>query len=364
MYFTILPAAVPATGAEVCSSASVRRTGGPAAMPRLLTNVPQTGPVLGAVLRIVFAGTPEPAVVSLRALLASEHEVVAVVTRPAAPAGRGRALQPSPVEELAREHGLDVLTPAGGRDPELLAALVALAPEAAAVVAYGALLPQPVLDVPRHGWVNLHFSLLPSWRGAAPVYAALRHGDDVTGASTFRLEAGMDTGPVFGTVTETIRPTDTTTDLLGRLSVSGAELLVRTLDGIADGSLVPVPQPADGVSHAGKVTVADARIVWDTPAVAVDRTVRALTAEPGAWTVFRGRRLGLGPLERSGAPAGELAPGELSVSKKSVLVGTATTPLRLGTVQPPGGRPMPAADWARGVRPAADERFEDPEEQS
>jgi methionyl-tRNA formyltransferase len=318
----------------------------------------------GTTLRIVFAGTPEPAVVSLRALLDSEHEILAVVTRPPAPTGRGRALQPGPVEALARSAGLEVLTPAGGRDPALLGALTALAPDAAAVVAYGALLPQAVLDVPVHGWVNLHFSLLPAWRGAAPVYAALRHGDDVTGASTFRLEAGMDTGPVFGTVTETIRPTDTTTDLLGRLSVSGAGLLVRTLDGIERGDLMPVPQPADGVSYAGKVSVADARVDWATPAVAVDRTVRALTAEPGAWTVFRGQRLGLGPLERSGAPSGELTPGQLAVSKTSVLVGTATAPLRLGTVQPPGKRPMPAADWARGVRPAPDEAFEHREEQS
>jgi methionyl-tRNA formyltransferase len=303
-------------------------------------------------------------VVSLRALLDSGHHVVAAVTRPAAPTGRGRALQPSPVEELARDAGLEVLTPAGGRDPALAAALTALAPDAAAVVAYGALLPQPVLDIPSHGWVNLHFSLLPAWRGAAPVYAAIRHGDDITGASTFRLEAGMDTGPVFGTVTETIRPTDTTSDLLGRLSVSGSELLVRTLDGIAAGALQPVPQPTDGVSHAGKVTVADARIDWATPAAAVDRAVRALTTDPGAWTVFRGQRLGLGPVERSGAPAGELAPGQLAVSKKSVLVGTATTPVRLGTVQPPGKRPMPAADWARGVRPGPEDRFTHPEEQS
>ncbi|WP_111768295.1 methionyl-tRNA formyltransferase [Nakamurella deserti] len=315
-------------------------------------------------MRIVFAGTPEPAVVSLRALLDSGHEVLAVVTRPPAPTGRGRTLQPSPVEELARDRDLRVLTPTGGRDPELLDALTALAPDAAAVVAYGALLPQPVLDVPAHGWVNLHFSLLPAWRGAAPVYAAIRHGDDITGASTFRLEAGMDTGPVFGTVTEPIRPTDTTTDLLGRLSVSGAELLVRTLDGIADGTLEPVPQPPGGVSHAGKVTVADARIDWTTPAVAIDRAVRALTTEPGAWTVFRGHRLGLGPVERSGAPAGELAPGQLAVSKTSVLVGTATTPLRLGTVRPPGKRPMPAADWARGVRPGPEDRFTHPEEQA
>ena len=253
-----------------------------------------------------------------------------------------------------------MLTPAGGRDPELLHRLTELAPDAAAVVAYGALLPTPVLAVPRHGWINLHFSLLPAWRGAAPVYAAVRHGDDITGASTFRLEAGMDTGPVFGTVTEVIRPADTTTDLLARLSVSGAELLVRTLDGIAAGVLTPVAQVGDGVSYAGKVLVSDAQIDWTAPAPAVDRAIRALTDEPGAWTTFRGQRIGIGPAELTGVPAGELAPGALAVSRTQVMVGTATRPLQLGKVQPPGKRPMPAADWARGVRPEPHETFTSP----
>lgn len=283
-----------------------------------------------------------------------------MVTRPPAPTGRGRTLQPSPVEKLARSVGLAVLTPAGGRDPELLHRLTELAPDAAAVVAYGALLPTPVLAVPRHGWINLHFSLLPAWRGAAPVYAAVRHGDDITGASTFRLEAGMDTGPVFGTVTEVIRPADTTTDLLARLSVSGAELLVRTLDGIAAGVLTPVAQVGDGVSYAGKVLVSDAQIDWTAPAPAVDRAIRALTDEPGAWTTFRGQRIGIGPAELTGVPAGELAPGALAVSRTQVMVGTATRPLQLGKVQPPGKRPMPAADWARGVRPEPHETFTSP----
>ena len=294
---------------------------------------------------------------SLRALLASDHEVAAVITRPPAPTGRGRGLKPSPVELLARDAGIPVFTPTSARDPEFGATLTAIKPAAAAVVAYGALLPPSILAIPTHGWVNLHFSLLPAWRGAAPVYAAIRHGDEITGATTFRLEAGMDTGPVFGTVTEPIRPTDTTSDLLERLANSGAELLRSTLDGVAAGALTPLPQPRDGISYAAKVSVADAEIDWTDPAMAIDRAVRALTVEPGAWTTFRGQRFGVGPLEWSGLPAGELSPGQLMVGKRDVLVGSGTNPLRLGTVQPPGKRPMPAADWARGVRPDPDERF-------
>jgi methionyl-tRNA formyltransferase len=313
----------------------------------------------GRTLRIVFAGTPEPAVASLRAVLQSDHEVVAVVTRPPARSGRGRALQPSPVGVLAAASGIPVLTPAGARDPEFHAELTRLAPEAVAVVAYGALLPQSLLDIPPHGWINLHFSLLPAWRGAAPVQAAVRHGDDITGATTFRIEAALDTGPVYGTVTETIRPDDTAGALLDRLSFSGAKLLVATLDGIRSGALHPVPQPAEGVSYAPKITVPDAELDWRKPAIAIDRLARSVTPDPGAWTTFRGERLGLGPLARTGVPAGELEPGMLVVSRNDVLVGTATTPLRLGTVRPAGKRPMPAADWARGTRPGPDERFGD-----
>ncbi|RIJ70896.1 methionyl-tRNA formyltransferase [Nakamurella silvestris] len=303
-------------------------------------------------MRIVFAGTPAPALPSLEALLNSGHEILAVITRPPARAGRGRQLVDSEVSVLAQQAGIPVLTPVSARDPEFLATLTGLAPDAAAVVAYGALLPQTVLDVPTHGWINLHFSLLPAWRGAAPVAAAIRAGDEITGASTFALEAGLDTGPVYGTVTETIRPTDTTGDLLDRLSVSGAALLRATLDGIEAGTLTPVPQPADGVSHVGKITVADAQVHWDHPAMAIDRLIRSCTPEPGSWTTFRGERLGLGPAAPVEAlPDRVLAPGELQIGKKEVLVGTGTTPLRLGTVRPPGKQAMAAADWARGSRP-------------
>ncbi len=307
-------------------------------------------------LRLLFTGTPPAAVPSLRALLASRHEVVAVLTRPDAPAGRGRRTARSLVATVADEAGVPVLTPRRPAEPEFLDALQALAPDCCPIVAYGALVPRAALEVPRFGWVNLHFSLLPAWRGAAPVQAAVRHGDDVTGATTFRLEEGLDTGPVYGAVTEAVGPTDTAGDLLARLAVSGAELLVATIDGIADGTLDPRPQPAEGISHAPKVTVGDARVDWAAPAVAVDRLVRSVTPEPGAWTTFRTERLGLGPV-RAVAPADapELKPGELHVERRRVLAGTATAAVELGEMRPVGRRPMPAPDWARGVRIAAGE---------
>ncbi|HEY2195265.1 MAG TPA: methionyl-tRNA formyltransferase [Actinomycetospora sp.] len=307
-------------------------------------------------MRLVFAGTPEPAVVSLRRLLeADAHEVVAVVTRPDAPAGRRRTLQRSPVGALADEAGIEVLTPAKASDPEFLDRLRAIGPDCCPVVAYGNLLRPAALEIPVHGWVNLHFSLLPAWRGAAPVQAAIRAGDEITGATTFRLEAGMDTGPVFGTVTEKIADDDTAGSLLARLASSGAGLLAATLDGIADGSLDAVPQPAEGVSIAPKVTVDDARIRWTDPPLAIDRLVRSVTPAPGAWTEFRDQRVKIGPVTTTGFD--DLPPGELRVEKRRVLVGTAGAPVALGTVQPAGKPAMPAVDWTRGAQPGSGERF-------
>jgi methionyl-tRNA formyltransferase len=307
-------------------------------------------------VKLAFAGTPQAAVPSLQALLDSpRHEVVAVVTRPPAPAGRGRRPTSSPVADLAAAAGVPVLTPQRPREPDFLAQLSELAVECCPVVAYGALLPPAVLDVPAHGWVNLHFSLLPAWRGAAPVQHAILHGDEITGASTFRIEAGLDTGPVFGVVTEAVRPDDTSGDLLARLAVSGAALLSATLDGIADGSLAPQPQPSEGVSVAGKITTDDAHVDWTQPALHIDRLVRACTPEPGAWTMFRTERLKLGPVRQHDTDA--LAPGELRVERASVAVGTATADVELSTVQAPGKRAMPAADWARGARLGAGERL-------
>ena len=298
-------------------------------------------------MRVVFAGTPEVALPSLRAVAASAHELVGVVTRPDAPTGRGRRLSASPVAEAAGALGVPVLKPAHPRDPGFQDRLRALEPDACAVVAYGALLPEAALEIPRHGWINLHFSLLPAWRGAAPVQRSIWAGDDVTGATTFRIVRELDAGPTFGMMTETIRPRDTAGDLLARLAEGGAELLVATLDGLADGSLEARPQPADGVSLAPKITVDDARVDWTRPAAAIDRQVRACTPAPGPWTTYAGERVKLGPL----APAdGQLPPGEIVAGKSTVVVGTGTDALRLGEVQPVGKRPMAAADWARGVR--------------
>ncbi|MGW2085333.1 methionyl-tRNA formyltransferase [Streptomyces sp. NPDC001880] len=301
-------------------------------------------------MKLVFAGTPEVAVPALDALIASDrHEVAAVVTRPDAPAGRGRRLVASPVAERAEEAGIEVLKPARPRDEDFLARLREIAPDCCPVVAYGALLPKEALAVPARGWVNLHFSLLPAWRGAAPVQHAVMAGDEVTGASTFLIEEGLDSGPVYGVLTEEVRPTDTSGDLLTRLAFAGAGLLAATMDGIEDGTLHAVPQPADGVTLAPKITVEDAQVQWSAPALRVDRVVRGCTPAPGAWTLFRGERLKLiqavPVLDRV-----DLAPGELSAAKNNVYVGTGSHAVELLWVQPQGKKPMRAADWARGVR--------------
>jgi methionyl-tRNA formyltransferase len=300
-------------------------------------------------VRLVFAGTPAPALPSLDALIDSDHDVVAVISRPDRPAGRGRKLTASPVAERARQRDIPVLAPERADDPEFLEQLRHLAPDLCPVVAYGALLRKEALGVPRIGWVNLHFSVLPAWRGAAPVQRAILAGDDMTGASTFLLEEGLDTGPVFGVVTEPIHPRDTAGELLDRLSVSGAELLRRTIDGIASNELGPVPQPLDGVSIAPKLRPDDVRVDWSAPAMHIDRLVRAGTPAPGPWTQFRGRRLKLGPVLPAGQIQG-LAPGEISATGERVEVGTATGPVVLTTVQPEGKGPMDALAWARGVR--------------
>ncbi|MGV9243758.1 methionyl-tRNA formyltransferase [Streptomyces sp. NPDC003710] len=306
-------------------------------------------------MRLVFAGTPEVAVPALDALLASgRHEVAAVVTRPDAPAGRGRRLVASPVAERAEEAGIEILKPNRPRDEDFLTRLREIAPDCCPVVAYGALLPRVALDIPAHGWVNLHFSLLPAWRGAAPVQHSVMAGDEITGASTFLIEEGLDSGPVYGTVTERVRPTDTSGDLLTRLAFAGAGLLAATMDGIEDGTLKAVPQPTEGVTLAPKISVEDAQVDWAAPALRVDRVVRACTPAPGAWTTFRGERLKLIQVtlvpERT-----DLAPGQLSVGKNNVYVGTGSHAVELVWVQAQGKKPMQAADWARGVRIGASE---------
>ena len=299
-------------------------------------------------MRIVFGGTPDVAIPSLDALADSRHKLVAVVTRPDAPRGRGKKLTASPVAQRAAELGIEVLKPQRPRDEEFVTRLTELAPDCCPVVAYGALLPQRVLEIPRHGWVNLHFSLLPAWRGAAPVQHAILAGDQITGATTFRIVLELDAGPILATVSEPIRPDDTAGDLLHRLSLSGARLLVETLDGIEDGTLTATPQPETDaqVSYASKINVENARIDWTQSAGVLDRLIRACAPAPGAWTTFRGERFKINSARICDAV---LAPGVLQISKRGVRVGTATQALELDEIQAQGKKPMPAADWARGI---------------
>ena len=318
-------------------------------------------------MRLVFAGTPDVAVPSLSALLGSRHEVVAVVTRPDAPAGRGRRLTASPVAEAAAAAGVEVLKPTSPREPDFAARLKALAPECCPVVAYGGLIPSNLLDVPSHGWVNLHFSVLPAWRGAAPVQHAIMAGDEVTGATTFRLVEELDAGPVYGIVTEPIRGDDTAGILLRRLSEPGAELLVQTLHGIEDRTLEARPQPAAGVSLAPKLSPDDGHVRWSDPAFAVDRRVRGCTPAPGAWTTHRGDRLKLGPVTLPGDRESALSPGlstptgttsSSEPGRRRSDSATCKRPANLGCARPTGHAACASRsrDWApeaRDVRPAS-----------
>ncbi|UBI08021.1 methionyl-tRNA formyltransferase [Corynebacterium coyleae] len=296
-------------------------------------------------MRLVFAGTPEPAAVALERLLASEHEVVAVLTRPDARKGRGRTLHPSPVKAVALEHGIEVLTPEK-LDDDTAARLRDIAPDAIPVVAYGNLIPAGMLDIPTHGWVNLHFSLLPQWRGAAPVQAAIREGDATTGATTFRINEGLDTGDILDTLTDTISDDDTAGVLLERLAYSGADLLVRTMDGLESGTLTPKAQPEEG-TYAPKILTADARVDWAADSTVIDRAIRAHTPAPGAWTMRGEERFKLGPV--TSVDSTELAPGQVAFGKNEVRVGTGTRDVVLSTIQAPSKKMMNAADWARGL---------------
>jgi methionyl-tRNA formyltransferase len=260
------------------------------------------------------------------------------------------------VAQRADELDLPVLKPAHPRDPEFQQRLRALAPDCCPVVAYGSLLPQSALDIPVHGWVNLHFSILPAWRGAAPVQHALWAGEEITGATTFRIVRELDAGPTFGVVTERVRPTDTAGALLRRLAEGGAPLLVATLDGLEDGSIQAHEQPTDGLSFAPKIRVEDAQVVWTEPASAVDRRIRACTPAPGAWSTYAGERIKIGPVRIVGNRE-RPAPGVLEVEKNAVYLGTGSECVELGEVQAFGKRQMTAADWARGVRVVSGEMF-------
>ncbi|HNN48156.1 MAG TPA: methionyl-tRNA formyltransferase, partial [Marmoricola sp.] len=297
-------------------------------------------------MRVVFAGTPEVAIPSLTAIADSDLDLVAVVTRPDAPTGRGRRLVPSPVAQQAEVLGIPILKPTHPRDADFQEALSGLSPDVCAVVAYGALLPESALRIPQHGWINLHFSLLPAWRGAAPVQHSIWAGDEITGATTFQIVADLDAGPTYGVMTERIQPGDTSGVLLDRLAQGGAVLLRETLLGLAAGTAQATPQPDQGISLAPKITVADAEVRWQENAVAVDRRIRACTPNPGAWTTYSGERVKVGPI--TPAPDHQMPPGELLVTKREVFVGTASHAVRLGEVKPFGKKLMPAADWARG----------------
>ncbi|WP_297084347.1 methionyl-tRNA formyltransferase [uncultured Demequina sp.] len=300
-------------------------------------------------MRLIFAGTPEIAVPSLEAL-ASRHEVVAVVTQPDARGRRGRDLHPSPVKAHALERGLPVHTPAKASDPAFIEEMRALGADAAAVVAYGQILKPDLLAATTHGWVNLHFSLLPAWRGAAPVQRAIMAGDEVTGATAFLLDAGMDTGPIIGSMVEPVRADDTAGSLLERLGDAGAPLLVQAIEALGAGDAAPAEQPADGVSHAAKLSREDAYVVWERPAHVVDRQIRGCTPAPGAWTTLPdGTPLKLGPVRPRSDLAGTV-PGQVRAEQGAILVGTGGHPVELTWVQPAGKPRTEAAAWHRGAR--------------
>ena len=300
-------------------------------------------------MRVLFAGTPQVAVASLDQLVNDGFNVVAVLTREDAPIGRKRVLTPSPVAARAAELGIEIIH-ANKIDAPVQERISALETDIAAIVAYGGLVPEKALGIPRLGWVNLHFSLLPAWRGAAPVQHSIMAGDEITGAVTFQLEKGLDTGPVFGTLTETIDPADTAGDLLGRLAVSGSVLLSQTLSGLDAGALVGLPQRGEG-SYAHKLTLVDGRIDWNAPALAIRRRINGTTPDPGAWTESEGQRFKIGPLLPA-VDVVDLAPGQVLITggkKPRVVVGTGSHGVELALVQPPGKKMMNAADWARGI---------------
>ncbi len=291
-------------------------------------------------MRIAFAGTPAVAVPVLQALIAAEHDVRFVITRPDAPTGRGRVLTPSPVALAASEHDLDclkttVLTDISDRLAEV---------DCVVVVAFGALVPAALLDKPKHGWINVHFSLLPQWRGAAPVQRAIMAGDDVTGVTTFRIDSGLDTGPMLGSIATSIRNDETSGELLNRLSIEGAALIVATLSGLADGSLSPVEQPNSGVSLAPKLAKEDARINWQLPALAISRQIRAVTPDPGAWTMSGDERIKLFPLELA-TQVTDLSPGEIANRDGKIFVGTGSHAVQLQSVQQAGRTEVTASQW-------------------
>jgi methionyl-tRNA formyltransferase len=309
-------------------------------------------------MRVVYLGTPAAAVPPLKALLGSGHQVVAVVTRPDRPRDhRGGRPTPSPVKQVALDAGLPVLQPERGRDPALPGQLAAFAADIGVSCAFGLLLPPPVLAAFPRGIVNLHFSLLPAYRGAAPAQRALLDGAEVTGACTFLIDEGVDSGPLLACTQVRVLPEEDAGSLIARLAEIGAELVVSTLNGLEAGRLRPRPQPQHGVSLAPKVHPAEARLDFTAPAARVVNAVRAFTPSPGAWTTFRGRRLKITRARPAPAGAGDdLEPGQLRLDRgRRLLAGAAEGAVELLCVQPEGRRPMSGAEFARGARLAREE---------
>lgn len=295
-------------------------------------------------LRIVFAGSPPVAVPSLQALAAGPHDVVAVVTREDAPQGRKRVITPTPVADAAGELGIPVLK--ANRLGSLADDLAALAPDLGVVVAYGGLIREPILSLPRLGWINLHFSLLPRWRGAAPVQRAVMAGDDVTGAAVFQLVPELDAGPVFGRIEQPIGRSQTAGHLLGMLAESGAKLLADVVDALDAGTARAMPQEGE-VTLAPKLELEDGRLEWTATAEELDARIRGTSPEPGAFAWVDDARLKVLDAVVAHEDAA-LSPGTFELRGGRLLVGTATRPLHLVTVHPAGKRPMAAADWWRG----------------
>ncbi|MFG6277860.1 methionyl-tRNA formyltransferase [Microbacterium sp. 5K110] len=297
-------------------------------------------------MRLVFAGTPAVAVPSLRALAEGPHEIAAVVSRTDAPLGRKRVLTPSPVAQAADELGLPTIK-ADRLDAEATGRITALRPELGVIVAYGGLVREPLLSAPTHGWINLHFSLLPRWRGAAPVQRALMAGDRETGAAVFQLVAELDAGDVFAEERYTVPENASAGEVLDALAEIGAPLLARVVDGIAAGTAVAVPQSGEP-TLAPKLTLADGALDFALDAESLLARIAGVTPEPGAHTTFEGARLKVLRAAASAAPP--LPPGRVVASGREILVGTATTPLRLESVQPAGRGAMDAGSWFRGLR--------------
>ncbi|MEL6724045.1 MAG: methionyl-tRNA formyltransferase [Pseudomonadota bacterium] len=313
-------------------------------------------------LRIAFMGSPDFAVPVLAALAEAGHEIACVYSQPPRPAGRGKKLRPTPVHQWADSNGLEVRTPRSLKKPPEQEAFAALDLDAAVVVAYGLILPQAVLDAPRLGCMNMHASLLPRWRGAAPIHRAIMAGDQMTGVQAMMMEAGLDTGPVLATEQTRIFPFDTTGSVHDRLAGLAADLAVTSIAGLADGTLIPQAQPDEGATYAHKVTAEDQRIDWTQSAADVDCQIRGLSPFPSAWFHYtpRGETEPLrmkALMSRREAGRDDAAPGELLDRELLVQCGDGEA-VRLLKAQKPGSKAMEAADLLRGLSISAGERFE------